>query len=113
MNLNGLYLNLMAWSPGDGHDADGVVNEASVGLIAPKLESTMGRPSEQRHSRVSKSSLGVVLVFSNIAWAGVCLMLWRQLYEPSSFTLKSDSEFEADFGTCISQQLIEIGGRWC
>ena len=103
----------MAWYPGDVHDANGVVDEASVGLIAPKLESTMRRPPEQRHSRVSKSSLGVVLVFSNIAWAGVCLMLWRQLYEPSSFTLKSDSEFEADFGTCISQQLIEIGGRWC
>ena len=94
----------MAWYPGDGHDAYVDVDEASFGLIAPKLESTMRRPSEQQHSRVSKSSLGVVLVLSNIAWVGVCLMLWRQLYEPSSFTLKSDSEFETDFGICISQQ---------
>lgn len=94
----------MAWYPGDGHDSTESVDEASVGLIAPKLESETRHPAVQRHSWISKSFLGILLIVSNIAWAGFCFMLWQKLYVPPDVALKLASHigFETDFGTLTS-----------
>ena len=94
----------MAWYPGDGHDSTDSVDEASVGLIAPKSESGTKSPAKQQRSSISKSFLGVLLLLSNMAWAGFCLMLWQTLYVPPDLALKLAGQigFETDFGTLTS-----------
>jgi len=91
----------MTWYSREDHDPNDVMDEASVGLIAPKKESGMRRLTEPGHSWISKSSLGAVLVLSNLAWVGVCLMLWRELDVPLSTDQVSSAGLEADFGTFI------------
>jgi hypothetical protein len=91
----------MAWYSRDGHDSTDAVDEASVGLIAPKQESGIRWLTEPGRSWISKSSLGVVLVLSNLAWVGICLMLWRELDVPLSTAQASSAGLEADFGTSV------------
>jgi hypothetical protein len=92
----------MAWYPKDDHDSTDVVDEASVGLMVPKSESATRNSTEQRHSWISKSILSIVLILSNVAWASICIMLWRELHLLQSPDRVSDFGFEADFGTFTS-----------
>jgi hypothetical protein len=89
----------MAWHPNDDHDSIDAVDEASVGLIASKSEYATQHPTKQRFSYISKSSLGVVLILSNMVWVGVCLILWRELHQPPNPSQNSLGGFETDFGT--------------
>lgn len=89
----------MAWYPSNDHDSDDVEDEAGVGLIAPKAEPETSYGADRRRSWSSKWSLSVVLVLSNVAWAGICLMLWRELDTSRKSTARVDQNgFEADFG---------------
>lgn len=90
----------MAWSLSDNYDSNDVEDEAGVGLIAPKSEYAARHSTEQRYSWISRSTLSAVLILSNITWAGVCVMMWRELYTPESLTRTQVSRngFEADFG---------------
>ena len=94
----------MAWSSRRNHDpADvDVDDEASLGLIASKSESVARPPSTQRRPWISNVSLSIVLVLSNLAWAGLCLLLWHQLYISRIATQLSHKGFEADFGIITS-----------
>jgi hypothetical protein len=92
----------MAWYPGDDHEFTDALDEASVGLIEPKLEPATRRSVEQRHSWISRPFLGILLIFSNMAWAGFCLMLWQKLHIPHGLALASHNGFETDFGTSTS-----------
>ena len=92
----------MAWYPDDDHDSIDVADEARVGLIEPKSEITTRHSTKQRHSWISKSFLSIMLIASNMAWAGFCLMLWQKLHILSSPALASHNEFETDFGISTS-----------
>jgi len=92
----------MAWYPGDDNEPADAVDEANVGLIAPKSESAMRHSAKQRQSWISKSFLGVLLIVSNMGWAGFCLMLWQKLHTPHNLALASHNGFETDFGTFSS-----------
>lgn len=91
----------MAWHLHETHEPTDVDDEASVGLMSDKVESATGRIIEQRPSWISMSSLGVGLVLTNIAWAGICLSLLRGLHLPYT-TVMSQQGFGADFGTSTS-----------
>jgi hypothetical protein len=93
---------MMAWYTRDDHGSTGFVDEASVGLIEPKSEPATRHSSAKRHSWISRSSLSVVLILSNMAWAGICLMLWRDTHTSA---LASHGGFEADFGNSTSNCL--------
>ena len=88
----------MAWYLGDHHDSIDSVDEASVGLMEPKSESITRHSPKQRHPWISKSFLGIMLIVSNMAWAGFCLMLWQKLHRLPSPALASHYNFETDFG---------------
>lgn len=98
----------MAWYIPDDHDSTEVVDEASVGLIAPKSEVTARHPTDQRRSRISKSVLGIVLMLSNLAWAGACLILWRQVHTARNPAHLRHDGFEADFGTSVSNTRLRL-----
>jgi hypothetical protein len=89
----------MAWYSGDDHDSTDSADEATVGLIEPKPESTTRHPTKWRHSCVTQSFLGVLLVFSNVAWAGFCFILWQKLHIPPGSALASHDDFDTNFGT--------------
>lgn len=89
----------MIWYPRNDHESPDVDDEAGVGLMAPKSESAARRPTEQRQSCITKFSMSIVLILSNIAWAGLCLLLWRELRISGSPAHGSHHGFEADFGT--------------
>jgi len=89
----------MVWYPQDDHEPTGVDDEAAVGLITDKSESAAKRMIEQRHSWISKSFLSVALILTNIAWAGLCLLLLLRLRLPHTPPGMSHQRFEADFGT--------------
>jgi hypothetical protein len=89
----------MTWYPRNDYESPDVDDEAGVGLMAPKSESTARRPTEQRQSWITKSSLSIVLILSNIVWAGLCLLLWRELHISGGPAHVSHHGFEADFGT--------------
>jgi hypothetical protein len=88
----------MAWYSRDDHNSADVVDEASVGLIEPKQGPTTRPSTKQRHSWISTPFVGVLLVVSNIAWAGSCLMLWRKLHLPPNVAVASHDDFGTDFG---------------
>lgn len=92
----------MAWYPGDNHNSTDAVDEASVGLIEPKPGSATRHSAKQQHSWISKSFLGILLVVSNMAWAGFCLMLWQKLHICPGLALASHNGLETDFGTSTS-----------
>lgn len=87
----------MPWYKRNRPDSVDVEDEASVGLITP--ESEKRRPRKERQAWISKSSLSVALVLSNVAWAGLCLMLWRELNASQNHALASREGLDADFGT--------------
>jgi hypothetical protein len=101
----------MAWYPGDDHNPADAVDEGSVGLIAPKSESATRRSTKQRQPWTSKSFLGILLIVSNVAWAGFCLMLWQTLYIPPNPALARHDGFETDFGTSTYKFLRKICKR--
>jgi hypothetical protein len=86
---------MAVWFSRDSHDSDDVDDETGVGLIDPESKHSSG----QRQSRVSNFSLGVALVLSNIVWAGICLVLWRELRGSSDSARIGFDKLEADFGT--------------
>ena len=88
----------MAWYPGDEHESTDIVDEASVGLIEPKPGSATSYPVELRRSWSSRPLLSVVLIVSNLAWAGLCLMFWQKLRLPPCPALASHDDFATDFG---------------
>lgn len=93
----------MAWFLGGKRDSADVEDEAGVGLIEPKAaEPAIGHSAHQRSSRISKFSLGILLILSNLAWAALCLMLWRKLVVAQSPAQISFGGFEADFGIYTS-----------
>jgi hypothetical protein len=98
----------MGWFSRNNHEPNTVDDEAGVGLISPKSESTANYSSEQGPLRTTKSASSVALVLSNIVWAGICLMLWRELRGSSDCARIGFSRFEADFGTCLSRLIALI-----
>jgi hypothetical protein len=102
----------MGWFLRDDQVSSTVDDEAGVGLISLESESAAAHFSEKRRSRISKFSLSVALVLSNIVWSGICVMLWRELREPSGSARIGFDRFEADFGTCISKTDC-FNERWC
>ncbi|KAG9571539.1 hypothetical protein KCU71_g105, partial [Aureobasidium melanogenum] len=85
----------MPWYKRDRPDSVDVEDEAGVGLITP--ESGKRRPRKERQAWISKSSLSVALVLSNVAWAGLWLILWRRLHSSQNDALASRAGLEADF----------------
>lgn len=86
----------MAWYERENRESIDVEDEAGVGLITP--ESEKRHPTQERQSWISKSSLSVALILSNVAWAGFCLLLWRELRSTRVHAPASHKELEADFG---------------
>lgn len=71
--------------------------EARTGLIDPS--SVKAAPSTvENNAWFSKSSLVAVLILTNIAWAAVCLILWRGSIRVVSHPSR---HFNADFGALI------------
>ena len=99
----------MTWYHSDDRRATDAEDESGVGLISSKSESSTGPSTEERKSRIAKSSLGVALVLSNFAWAGICLMLWRELHVLRIPARSSQEGFETDFGTATSLILPSHG----
>lgn len=72
--------------------------EARTGLI--DSSSVKAAPSTaENNAWFSKSSLVAVLVLTNIAWAAVCLILWRGSIRA---VLHPSRHFNADFGALMS-----------
>lgn len=90
------------WYSRDDCEPTDVDDEAGVGLMTDKSESAARRLIERRQSWISKFSLSVALVLTNIAWAGLCLSLLRGLHLPRTSPHMSQQGFEADFGTSTS-----------
>lgn len=89
----------MAWYKPPDRDSIDVEDEAGVGLITAKPESATTHTESERRSWITKSSLSVVLLLSNVVWAGVCLILLRELHLSRSHALTNHDGLEADFGT--------------
>jgi len=88
----------MRYSRNDQEPSD-VDDEAAVGLMTDKSASPPRRMIEQRHLWISKYSLTVALVSTNIAWAGLCSLLLLRLHLPHTPPEMSQQRYEADFGT--------------
>ncbi|KAK5999395.1 hypothetical protein QM012_005520 [Aureobasidium pullulans] len=88
------FSNLMAWYKRDHRDVE---DEAGVGLIGPESGSAEKHSTRSRQSWISKSSLSVMLVLSNLAWAAFCLMLWREMYLSQKAAHIDHERPEADF----------------
>lgn len=72
--------------------------EARTGLIDPN--SVKAAPSTvENNAWFSKSSLVAVLILTNVAWAAVCLILWRGSVRAVSHPSR---HFNADFGALMS-----------
>lgn len=89
----------MAWNNRPERDSIDVEDEAVVGLITAKPESATTHKNLERRSWITKSSLSVVMLLSNVAWAGLCLMLSRELHISQSHAPTNHERLEADFGT--------------
>lgn len=96
------YPIVMAWFEREDHDPINVEDEVSVGLITPKSESAMRHSGKGRHPCIPKSPLTIALILSNIAWAGLCLMLWRGLHLSQKPAPANREALEADFGISSS-----------
>jgi hypothetical protein len=90
---------MMAWLSRTKKDCTDAEDEAGVGLISPKSESAATNRTRRLHLQVYRIVLSVALVLSNIAWASICLMLWRGTSRSSCVAQTSHNGFEADFGT--------------
>lgn len=90
------------WYPRGDREPTDVDDEAGVGLMTDKSESAARRLIEPRQSWNSKFSLSVALILTNIAWAGLCLSLFRGLHLPRTPPHMSQQGFEAHFGTSTS-----------
>lgn len=88
--------------PRDKHESTDVEDEASVGLMTDKSESVGRRIIKQPQPWMSKSSLSVALVMTNMAWAGLCALLLRGLHLTRTPPYMSQQAFEAEFGTSTS-----------
>jgi hypothetical protein len=89
----------MAWLPRTNKDCTDVDDEAGVGLISIKSESVATDRTRWKQSQISKSALSVALILSNVAWDGICSMLWREPSRSRIPARASHNQFEADFGT--------------